>query len=350
MLGLFAVRWRWKIENPTLKLLLVVSVLVVVQFVLLATDKPAEYARFALLPSITFWIVMFKILSVVLPRMRGRRARVLLPVPLALMVGLFGASYLWHFVDDSKARTTRIVAAERLRKLAPKIISVAAEPAPYCMPPVNLFTTRLILHSPAADVSIRTVDDVESRTNGEFWGRPRLINTPISWRTNRSRCALIRRLPFPRRLESVILLTMQGVTTALVAFIFFCVIFPERVNVPQFYAALGMICAILLLDAINYSLAPSKFAVFSYFATAFLQIGAILVLFMAAGGLSWHDLKGELGNAYEVIRRGGDEKEIIIPLTGAKPRPRDVDDDVPPERINIDSPAPKPPGDQIPLE
>src|SRR5215216_3700062 len=123
---------------------------------------------------------------------------------------------------------------------------------------------------------------------------------------------------------------MQGVTTAIVAFIFFCVIFPERVkNRPQFYAALGLIGAIILLDAISYMIGDSKFRVFTYFATACLQVGAILVLFMAAGGLSWNDLKGEFGNAYEVIRRGGEEKEIIIPLTGQKPKPRNVDDDVP---------------------
>ena len=133
---------------------------------------------------------------------------------------------------------------------------------------------------------------------------------------------------------------MHGVTTALVAFIFFCVIFPERVrNRPQFYAVLGLVCLIIFLDAISYSVSSTKFAVFSYFATAFLQIGAILVFFMAAGGLSWRDLKDEMGNAYEVIRRGGEEKEVIIPLSGQKPKTRD-DDVEPAERINIDAPPP----------
>ena len=43
--------------------------------------------------------------------------------------------------------------------------------------------------------------------------------------------------------------TMQGVTTAIVAFIFFCVIFPERVrNRPQFYASLGLVALIILLE------------------------------------------------------------------------------------------------------
>src|SRR4051812_45554054 len=56
--------------------------------------------------------------------------------------------------------------------------------------------------------------------------------------------------------------TMQGVTTALVAFIFFCVIFPERVKSrAQFYAGLGLICAIILLDALGYMIGAAGFRV-----------------------------------------------------------------------------------------
>lgn len=146
---------------------------------------------------------------------------------------------------------------------------------------------------------------------------------------------------------------MQGVTTALVAFIFFCVIFPERVkNRTQFYAGLGLVCLILLLDALSFAISGwtehAAFRVFAYFATAALQVGAILVMFMAAGGLSWKDLKGEMGRAYEVIRRGEDQKEVIIPLSGQKAkRPASEDADVSPERIVIEAPpAPKKPDDQ----
>ena len=135
---------------------------------------------------------------------------------------------------------------------------------------------------------------------------------------------------------------MQGVTTALVAFIFFCVIFPERVkNSPQFYAALALICGIIILDALGYAIG-GKFAVLVYFAEAFLQVGAILLLFLAAGGITWRELRGDMANAFEVIRRGGEEKEVIIPLTGQQPRPRDPSD-APAERIAIDEPTPSPP-------
>ena len=155
---------------------------------------------------------------------------------------------------------------------------------------------------------------------------------------------------------------MQGVTTALVAFIFFCVIFPERIKSrPQFYAAFALVCVIILLDALGYMIGASGFRVFAYFAVAVLQVGTICLLFLAAGGITWRDLGGELSNAFEVIRRGEDEKEVIVPLRGEVPRKRDVDaapDEIPSARINIDEPAPpqpqNPPRDSrdqgIPLE
>jgi len=151
---------------------------------------------------------------------------------------------------------------------------------------------------------------------------------------------------------------MQGVTTALVAFIFFCVIFPERIRSrPQFYAAFGLICVVILLDALGFMIAAASFKVFVYFAIAVLQVGAICMLFLAAGGITWRDLGGELTNAFEVIRRGGEEKEIIVPLRGEMPKARESASDEPRDRIQIDDPAPSRPAPRrtessptIPLE
>jgi hypothetical protein len=80
------------------------------------------------------------------------------------------------------------------------------------------------------------------------------------------------------------------------------------------------------------------------------------MLVLCAGGMSLKTLAGEMGSAYEVIRRGSEEKEVIIPLTGAAPKGKY--DEVPKERINLDAPEPpppappppKPPTEQIPLE
>lgn len=139
---------------------------------------------------------------------------------------------------------------------------------------------------------------------------------------------------------------MHGVTTALVAFLFVCVVFPNLIkNRAQYYAAFAMVCLILLLDAIAVSFAGSgAVRAVCYFFAAMLQIGAMLILFLAAGGISWRALAGDMKDAYEVIRRGGDEKEVIIPLSGemarrAAERRAEADDDATP-RIVIDDEIP----------
>lgn len=132
--------------------------------------------------------------------------------------------------------------------------------------------------------------------------------------------------------------SMHGVTTALVAFLFVCVVLPKLVkSSAQYYAGFGLICLIILLDALAFTVGSAShgFRLFAYFAIAVLQIGAICVLFLAAGGISWKELGSEMWHAFEVIRRGEEEKEIIVPLTGEMPRPRD-DADEPRPRIQID--------------
>jgi hypothetical protein len=146
---------------------------------------------------------------------------------------------------------------------------------------------------------------------------------------------------------------MEGVTTALVAFIFVCVVYPQTVkNRPQYYAALAFICIIILLDGLAKMLSSSAFNVFVYATSAFLQVCSILLLFLAAGGITWRELAGDMSNAFEVIRRGG-EKEVIIPLTGAQPKPRAERSAPPSDRIVLNQPVPPRPAgaeEKIPLE
>lgn len=125
---------------------------------------------------------------------------------------------------------------------------------------------------------------------------------------------------------------MEGVTTAIVFFIFTCVVIPSLVkHRPQFYAAIGLLLLIILLDALghmfltstpkvgdNASGSFSGFHVFVYFACAILQVGAIVMLFTSCGGISPKQFGNEMLNAIEVIRRGESEKEIIVPLSGQK--------------------------------
>src|SRR3954452_9326262 len=122
---------------------------------------------------------------------------------------------------------------------------------------------------------------------------------------------------------------MHGVTTALVGFIFVCVVFPNLIkNRTQYYAALVAVCVIIVLDALGLAISGSDmpirgFRVFAYVANAFLQVAAIVLLYLSAGGISWRAFASDMKEAYEVIRRGGDEKEVIIPLSPEMQRLRE---------------------------
>ena len=121
---------------------------------------------------------------------------------------------------------------------------------------------------------------------------------------------------------------MEGVTTAIVAFLFVCVVFPSLVkNKAQWYAALAAVVFVILLHALR-SVFPNNdwLRGFTGFMTGLLQVGAILLLILSVGGLSVRDLAGDMKRAYEVIRRGEEEKEVIIPLTGEQPRAREERD------------------------
>ena len=148
-------------------LFLAPTILVMLQFVLLADGKPPEYARFGLLPD-TF-LVVGAFAGVALLRQRGARAT--LAIALALLTLPFGLLYVRAFVRDARPVTSRLATARHISDLGVKTIHIVAEPAPYCMPPVDLFRQQLILTTPdesaGADVHLR-VD-------------PQRSATPISW-------------------------------------------------------------------------------------------------------------------------------------------------------------------------
>ena len=117
---------------------------------------------------------------------------------------------------------------------------------------------------------------------------------------------------------------MEGVTTAIVGFLFVCVVFPNLVrNKPQYYAALGLVVLILFVQALGIMIAAAAFSRFVGFITALLHVAAILLLIVSCGGVSARDLAGELRHAFEVIRRGEEDKEIIIPRRGETLGPRE---------------------------
>jgi hypothetical protein len=108
---------------------------------------------------------------------------------------------------------------------------------------------------------------------------------------------------------------MQGVTAAVVAFIFVCLVIPSLIqNKNQYYVAFLAVIGVLLLDAIAHMLPDTANAARAvcYVLGAFAQIIAVVMLFLATGGLTFRALRGDM---IEVLRRGEEEKEVIIPLS-----------------------------------
>ena len=136
--------------------------------------------------------------------------------------------------------------------------------------------------------------------------------------------------------------TLDGVTTGCVLFLFTCLVIPRFIkNRTQYYAAFGAILGIILMNTLQLMLHNSAgFQVFGGVVIGFLQFIAVIMLVLCAGGMNVKTLAGEMGHAYEVIRRGEDEKEVIIPLTGQMPKPRATE--APTPRVNLETPSSPP--------
>jgi hypothetical protein len=122
---------------------------------------------------------------------------------------------------------------------------------------------------------------------------------------------------------TIIIPHMGGVTTALVLFIFAALLYPKTIkNRTQFYAGFACVLLILLLNSLDVMIRTSGFQVFSGAVTGLLQLFALIMFFMSAGGMSAGELAEEFKRSYEVIRRGEEGKTVIVPLTGELPKPR----------------------------
>jgi hypothetical protein len=115
--------------------------------------------------------------------------------------------------------------------------------------------------------------------------------------------------------------TLDGVTTVLVLFMFICLVMPSLVrNRTQYYAGMAAVLCIVLLHTVALMFDTSySWINLTAVGTGFLQLGAILLFVLSVGGLTAKQLAGDMARAYEVIRRGETEKEVIIPI-GDQPR------------------------------
>ena len=156
---------------------------------------------------------------------------------------------------------------------------------------------------------------------------------------------------------------MDGVRTAIAAFLLVCLILPQVIkNRHQYYAALALFVTGLFFLVLAEMFSSPTVAVFEegkqvgiqvgpfwrfcHVADAVLNIMAFVLLVMAAGGLTVRQLGGDLARAYEVMRRGETEKTIIIPAPGQVGRGDDDEDAVPRYVINDPDAAPRQPADQ----
>jgi hypothetical protein len=164
---------------------------VLIQFTLLAGGKPGEFGRFAILPDVA--LMMTGVIFVASTKW-GRLWPWPMMASMVLLVGFQGMSYWAGFVDDS---SRRLMAArlEELWKRGARTLGVRAEPAPYCLPPVDVGGWKIVLlpaddkQTGLADVIGFPVDEVErnGRAPGTSYDRAFIagqwpwLKTRISW-------------------------------------------------------------------------------------------------------------------------------------------------------------------------
>jgi hypothetical protein len=155
------------------RLLLAPAVLVAVMFVALAAGKPPEYARFALPLDVTLLIAAFTALG----RARHHWPRIAMATLLVAFTVVCAVPYWRGFIRDCAPVTSRLAAAAEFQRRAPSTLRLAAEPAPYNLPPVDLFRTRLELIPPPADDADIIVDR-SIAPNSLSWADVRFMTRP----------------------------------------------------------------------------------------------------------------------------------------------------------------------------
>jgi 4-amino-4-deoxy-L-arabinose transferase-like glycosyltransferase len=185
--------WRAQDDRTARKktmLLLLFSpfVFVLMQYLLLGTGKPAEYGRFAIYPDIVLSTALW---GGVRSEKLTARGWFVFALVFIWLYGIGVAAYGTAFCRD----TTRLRAAQAIAaRDGGHVIGLWAEPAPYSMPPVDLFRRRLFLfplNMPASpsttscDMLIAPTDD-PSRPKPQIGGFNREVvrsawSTPMSW-------------------------------------------------------------------------------------------------------------------------------------------------------------------------
>jgi hypothetical protein len=159
-------------------LLIIPALIVLVEFFEHSGQKPGEYARFAVFADVALMIGAFLALA----RISSQSTKVALAVVLVLAAGVYSITYERGFVGDSTIRNTRMKAAGLIvRQMNDnRTLYVAAEPAPYCLPPVNLFYWRMVLLPAVGEIPAGSSPGVLVKAK-ELFEVMDPVDTPISW-------------------------------------------------------------------------------------------------------------------------------------------------------------------------
>ncbi len=133
-----------------------------------SAGKPGEFGRFFILPDVAMLIGVMVALGK-LPRQWNKR---FVGIVVLLLIIQASKDYLRAFLEDSSERGSRIQLANELHGRGGRHgIAMYAEPAPYCLPPINLFANRFLLQ-------IDGLHRVEAGTNTVIIPVDRLEDVP----------------------------------------------------------------------------------------------------------------------------------------------------------------------------
>lgn len=118
---------------------------------------------------------------------------------------------------------------------------------------------------------------------------------------------------------------------ALALFILLGAAYPSLIkNKPQYYSALVGVLLIIFLDALGHIVHSEAFDAVIYFFCAILQMGALILLVLAAGGMTVGEFRHEIEDTIDTFHRGESSSEVIVPLTGQQPRAKSPEGPPPP--------------------
>ncbi|MEM7807334.1 MAG: hypothetical protein AAF561_04415 [Planctomycetota bacterium] len=164
------------LKGPTgrsLRLLAVPAAVVLVGFAVSSYGRPADHARFAILPAMLCGIAAVVSLRLVVRPLSPDARSLTTTLGAAVLViatAAFGAKELDGFRRNAAGKDDRVRVVMTLNQLDGGVLRLPADPAPYVVPPFDLWTWQATLESePDADVDLRR--RVDRRLS---WADPRL--------------------------------------------------------------------------------------------------------------------------------------------------------------------------------